>query len=42
VAVDIKGRSSGLYDFSLPLGQINEEIAAIEAGLERLNTAPSP
>jgi hypothetical protein len=40
LAVDLKGRSSGRsYDFSLPLGQIDEEIAAIEAGLERLNTA---
>ena len=42
LAVDLKGRSSGSYDFSLPLGQIDEEIAAIEAGLERLNTAHSP
>jgi hypothetical protein len=31
----------GTYDFSLPLGQIDEEIAAIEAGLERLNAAHS-
>jgi hypothetical protein len=38
LAIDLNGRS-GPYDFSLPLGQINEEIAAIEAGLERLNTA---
>jgi len=41
LAVDLKGRSSGPYDFSLPLGQIDEEIAAIEAGIERLNTAHS-
>jgi len=40
LAVELKGRSgSRSYDFSLPLGQIDEEIAAIEAGLERLNTA---
>ena len=38
LAVDLKGRR-GPYDFSLPLGQIDEEIAAIEAGLEKLNTA---
>jgi hypothetical protein len=37
LAVDLNGRS-GPYDFSGPLAQINEEIAAIEAGLERLNT----
>jgi hypothetical protein len=42
LAVDLKGRSTGSYDFSLPLGQIDEEIAAIEAGLERLDTARSP
>jgi hypothetical protein len=41
LAVDLKGRSSGPYDFSLPLGQIDDEIAAIEVGLERLNTAQS-
>jgi hypothetical protein len=41
LAVDLKG-SQGPYDFSLPLGQIDEEIAAIDAGLERLNTAQSP
>jgi hypothetical protein len=40
LAVDLKGRL-GTYDFSLPLGQIDEGIAAIEAGLERLNTAPT-
>jgi hypothetical protein len=38
LAIDLNGRS-GPYDFSRPLGPINEEIAAIEAGLERLNTA---
>ena len=40
LAVDLKGRA-GNYDVSLPLGQIDEEIAAIEAGLERLNGNPS-
>jgi hypothetical protein len=29
------------FDFSLPIGQIEEEIAVIEAGLEGLNRAPS-
>jgi hypothetical protein len=38
LAVDLKGRG-GPYDFSIPIGQIDEEIAVIEAGLERLNTA---
>jgi hypothetical protein len=42
LAVDLKGRSSGPYDFSPPLGQIDEEIAVIEAGLERLNTLTAP
>jgi hypothetical protein len=40
LAVDLKGRV-GHYDVSLPLSQIDEEIAAIEAGLERLNGSPS-
>ncbi|RXH32643.1 hypothetical protein [Bradyrhizobium zhanjiangense] len=34
LAVDLKSRSG--YDFSLPIGQIDEEIAIIEAGLSRL------
>ena len=38
LALDLKGRR-GSYDFSLPLGQIDEEIAIIEAGLERLNNS---
>jgi hypothetical protein len=29
------------FDFSLPIGQIEEEIAVIEAGLERLNRSHS-
>ncbi len=35
LAVDLKSRS-GNYDFSLPIGKIEEEIAIIEAGLARL------
>jgi hypothetical protein len=34
LAVDLKSRSG--YDFSLPIDQINQEIAIIEAGLSRL------
>ena len=36
LAVDLKSRSG--YDFSLPVGQIDEEIAIIEAGLSRLKS----
>lgn len=35
LAVDLKSRS-GAYDFSLPIGKIDEEIAIIEKGLSRL------
>jgi len=35
LAVDLKSRS-GAYDFSLPIGKIDEEIAIIEQGLSRL------
>lgn len=35
LAVDLKSRS-GTYDFSLPIGKIDEEIAIIEEGLSRL------
>lgn len=35
LAVDLKSRS-GIYDFSLPIGKIDEEIAIIEEGLSRL------
>ena len=35
LAVDLKSRS-GRFDFSLPIGQIDEEIAIIEEGLSRL------
>jgi hypothetical protein len=34
LAVDLKSRSG--FDFSLPIGKIDEEIAIIEAGLARL------
>jgi hypothetical protein len=34
LAVDLKGRAG--YDFSLPIAQIDEEIAIIELGLRRL------
>ncbi|PSO17458.1 hypothetical protein [Bradyrhizobium sp. MOS003] len=40
LAVDLKSRSGG-YDFSLPIGQIDEEIAIIEAGLSRLKAENS-
>jgi hypothetical protein len=39
LAVDLKSRSG--YDFSLPIGQIDEEIAIIEAGLSRLKAENS-
>jgi hypothetical protein len=35
LAVDLKSRS-GAFDFSLPIGKIDEEIAIIEEGLSRL------
>jgi hypothetical protein len=37
LAIDLKGRSG--FDFSLPIRQIDEEIAIIEAGLARLRAA---
>ena len=36
LAVDLKSRSG--YDFSLPIRQVDEEIAVIEAGLNRLKS----
>jgi hypothetical protein len=39
MAVDLKSRTG--FDLSLPIRQIDEEIAVIEAGLERLNSAPN-
>jgi hypothetical protein len=41
LALDLKVRR-GSYDFRLLLGQIDEEIAVIDAGLERLNAAANP
>ncbi|WP_426608606.1 hypothetical protein [Bradyrhizobium sp. McL0616] len=34
LAIDLKSKSG--FDFSRPIGQIDEEIAIIEAGLSRL------
>lgn len=39
MAVDLKSRTG--FDLSLPIRQIDEEIAVMEAGLERLNSTPS-
>jgi hypothetical protein len=39
LVVDLKGRAG--YDFGLPIGLIDDDIAVIEAGLDRLNAAPS-
>lgn len=36
LAVDLKSRSG--YDFSLPIKQVDEEIAIIEAGISRLKS----
>jgi hypothetical protein len=36
LAIDLKSRSG--YDFSVPISQVDEEIAIIEAGLSRLNS----
>jgi hypothetical protein len=36
LAIDLKSRSG--YDFSLPISQVDEEIAIIEAGLSRLKS----
>jgi hypothetical protein len=40
LALDLRARARPGYDFSRPMRQINEEIVIIEAGLERLVTAP--
>ncbi|MBR1086184.1 hypothetical protein JQ621_01700 [Bradyrhizobium manausense] len=43
LAVDLKSRASGSFDFSLSIDKIDEEIAIIEAGLARLAAdAPDP
>ena len=39
LAIDLKSRSA--YDFSLPIGQVDEEIAIIETGLSRLKSPNS-
>jgi hypothetical protein len=39
LALELRARARPGYDFSLPVGQINQEIAVIEAGLERLGVA---
>ncbi len=39
LAVELKSRSG--YDFSLPIRSIDEEIAAIDAGLEKLSQGDS-
>jgi hypothetical protein len=39
LAVDLKSRTG--FDLSLPIRQVGEEIAVIEAGLERLNRGHS-
>jgi hypothetical protein len=39
LALELRARAQPGYDFSLPVRQINEEIAVIEAGLERLVAA---
>jgi hypothetical protein len=42
LAVDLKLRLAENYNFNLPIGQIDAELAVIEAGLERLGrVAPS-
>jgi hypothetical protein len=40
LAVDLKARSG--FDFSVPIRQIDEEIAVIEAGLESLRHPHGP
>ncbi len=37
LAVDLRVRTGGPYDFSRPISAVHEDIAAIEAGLERLS-----
>jgi hypothetical protein len=39
LAVDLKLRLAENYNFNLLIGQIDEEVAVIEAGLERLDRA---
>jgi hypothetical protein len=37
LAIDLKARAGGPYDFSRPIAAVHEDLAAIEAGLERLS-----
>jgi hypothetical protein len=37
LAVDLKARVGGPYDFSRPIADVHADIVAIEAGLERLS-----
>ncbi len=39
LAVDLKSRTD--FDFSLAIGQIDDDIAVIEAGVEKLRAAES-
>jgi hypothetical protein len=36
---DLKGRSSSVYDLSGPIRQLEDELAVIDAGLQRLSGA---
>ena len=40
LSVDLKGKTG--FDYNLPIDQIDQEIAVIEAGIDRLNAAHSP
>jgi hypothetical protein len=37
LAVDLKGKTG--FDYSLPIDQIDQELAVIEAGLDKLDAA---
>jgi hypothetical protein len=37
LAIDLKARTGGPYDFSRPIGEVDEDLVAIEPGLERLS-----
>jgi hypothetical protein len=36
LAIDLKARAGGSYDFSRAINQVEEDLVAIEAGLEQL------
>jgi hypothetical protein len=42
LALELRTQARPGYDFGLPIRQINEEIAVVEAGLERLVIAAKP